>query len=332
MPRLVVVYDTNVYRSIGHRAFAELRSHERGRSILGYANYGTVREILSHLAEPESEDAAHASAAAARLVEHCTEFDGSMHVVRFMASPMGQVTRYLFGRTPATEEDPNFYGALLGGWVRNAEMRPQLAGHLQAIAAETLRERQTWVETLWETVVKTVAPDATVWSDVAKDSERRAAILQRVQSREGHQLLARGMLQSAAAAAGHVVAAEDEERLTKAILENFRIMIEYRHNVISDLIVKGPDMSRRVRSNGVFDQIVCGATGAQARVRGCPVVLVTDDREILRSARASGMELEVIMLAEYWSVLETTPESFAQHARRLLSRQDDRRLRSRETV
>ncbi len=294
--------------------------------MIGFANYGTVVELLSHLAAPDSSDGRASAAGAARLVAHCTEYDGAVHVVRFIASPLGQVTRYLFGHTPVQEEDADGFGAVLGRWVHDPAFRDSAIELVQEIRAETAAKRAAYVEMLWETVVKTVSPHAEQWSDVAKRSDLRDQLLAGVRAGEGAAIIANGMVREAALVAGRELSETEERRLTDSVLVNFRTMIEYRSLIVEKLISGGPNMTKRSRANGVFDQVVCGATGGLARIRNCPVLVVSNDGDILEAARRADMTLEIVSPEEYRSLLERNPDDFNDHVTEIFRKQAARKV------
>ena len=327
MPRLCTVYDTNVYRGLAASRFAQLLKLERNHSVIGYANYATATEILSQLATPDTPDGRSASAAAGRLVQHCTEYDGSTYSVRFVAPPLEQIARYIFGVEPTGQEEfATGYGRILGGWVTEPEHHLAFATVLSGIAEHSASLRDDYVGTLWRTVVRTIAPDAKTWSDVGESRELRERLLAAIALGTGRGILALGLASQAGGLIGRSVPAADEARVTAHILENFGLIVEYRHRVLEGLVRNGPDMSKRKRANGVFDVHVCGSISGVASLRGVPVVLVTDDRDILDAAAAISYDAEVKAVDGYEALLSSN-SAFDEWISGVLRRQDERRHR-----
>lgn len=327
MPRLVAVFDTNIYRQLGDEAFAAVTGAEGQHSVLGYANYATATELLAHLASPESIDGRSAAAAARRLVRHCTHYDGATNLVRFIASPAGQISRYLFGIGPAQEDDAEGYGHVLGRWVTDPESRPHFRETLERIARDAEETRQKYTATLWNTVVLTLCPDASKWQDVVHSAPSRTSVLEAIRRGDGKRPLALSIAREAARNAGRVIALAEEDAVVAAMLASFGLIIEYRNLVIEQLITDGADMGRRRRANGVFDLHVCGATAGHARLHGCPVVLVTDDTAILTAAERALMKEEVLTLEEYRALVISEADLFVERVRELLDRQRLRGVR-----
>jgi hypothetical protein len=328
VPRLCVVFDTNVYRTLAKERFRALRIAETSHSVIGFANYATVTELLAHLATPETREGRIAASAADRLLQHCTEYDGATNVVRFVAPALGQISRYLFGMVPPSEDDhANAYGRLLGEWVTTPGRRQDLAPALEEIASRADQARDAYVATLWKSVVLTLAPEATAWFDVKADSQLQRELLKKIDTGVGRQLLARNLAQQAAVLVSRHVPDTDMVRIALHVQEVFGLVIEFRHRIIRHVIAEGPDMSRRSRANGAFDLHVCGVTSGIATLRGAPVILVTDDGDILESAQAIDQRDEIVTLDDYERLLATDGMQFDLRMEGLLRRQDVRRQR-----
>ena len=120
MPRLVTVWDTNIYRKVNQAVYAEIQSHEMQHGVIAFACYAVVMELLAHLATPQTPDGKAAMAALRRLCHHCTEFDGSYKIVRFVAPAQEQVPKLLFGDAPQFPNEADYYADLIGALTTNS--------------------------------------------------------------------------------------------------------------------------------------------------------------------------------------------------------------------
>ena len=322
--RLVSIFDTNVYRSLGDSAFEEIRRAERNHSVLGYANYATVTELLAHFGDPSEDDIGPALAAGARLIEHCAHYDGRARIVRFISPPIEQIAYRLFGTKPPPSGDPDVYAELLGRWVVEPNSREHLRDSVREIAARSTQLREAYVDELWTNVVCTLVPEAEAWSDVTADTPQRRALLAGIRTGAGLPYLALQIATEAASLLSPRLVEIDPNKVVPAVRKHYQLLLEYRNLVIEKLIMNGPDMRRRDRANGTFDIIVCGAMDGEAKIGGAPAVLVTDDRDILSAADRSGLRWEVLAPDEYVALLKSDNERFVELVDELLIRQQER--------
>ena len=119
----------------------------------------------------------------------------------------------------------------------------------------------------------------------------------------GLPLLAAGIAREAASLIDRSLNDREEEAATAKLLTSFPLVVHYRNNVIVRLAERGPDMSKRGQQNGIFDLHVCCAISPIAVLRGQPVVLVTDDDEILDAAVSAQMRQRVLSLEDYRELL-----------------------------
>ncbi len=304
VPFFGVVFDTNVYRSLGVARFAALRERERDCSAIGYASYAVALELLSHQADPSDLDAGPALAGLGRMWEHCSQYDGASHILRFVAEALDQIAFALFGRPLRGATDPTSYGLLVGSFLHEPENRHTWQPALEALARGAQEMRERYVQTLWRNVVQTLAPNAKSWADLAGNSPVKAALLEKVAVGEDLPLIAQNIASHAAGEAQ--VALPPDELATHAatVLRLFPTLVYYRSLVVRELIERGPDMSRRHRANGALDLQVCCTTTGTASLNGRPLFLVTDDDVILRAAKLGGTRHRILRLPEYQALID----------------------------
>jgi hypothetical protein len=153
MPRLFVVFDTNLYRTLGNARFDALRAKERARGIVGIASYWVALELIAHLDSPDDPSFAASWAAIRRLVRHCTSYDGRRHIVHFIADSREHAQRLLFGRVREArpDENPTIYGELLGhiSEATSLEGLNQVKSAIAAVAQKLREDEAAFRDRMW---------------------------------------------------------------------------------------------------------------------------------------------------------------------------------------
>jgi len=196
MPRLYSVFDSNVYRRLGNEAFAELRSLERLHSVIGMASYWVAAELLSHLVD-EDGDLASAVNSLGRLQQHCSQFDGSKHEIRFIADGDAHLCRMLFGRVQVGDLAARA-GELIGIIATDVTAVRTYGNTLEEIRDHVASEEERFVEGMWNRFVLSVLPDATGWEAIRKNRILREQITTALDGIDGERLLARAFVRRAA--------------------------------------------------------------------------------------------------------------------------------------
>lgn len=312
MPRLAVVFDTNIYRGTTTEEWDALRDREASHSVLGYTSPAVITELFSHLGDPESGEKGPAIAAIRRLCRHCTEFNGWQYRVRFVAPAMGQMCHTLFGVDIDDPEEPAVLGHLAGRIANEEGAVKALAPSLRIIFDGTQAARTSYVDTLWTSVVLTLSPGATQWSDVTKPSERRTALLEGLANGADLRILSSSIAEQAATYAKVSIPLPEDSEAPSRVLKYYPTVVHYRSLVIKRLVQNGPDMTKRSRANGAMDIHVCTSTGPTAILNGVPLILITSDTDILDAAVLSGMRHRILNPLEYKELLALAPDEFSE--------------------
>jgi hypothetical protein len=317
MPRLAVAYDTNLYRQISSTAFSERVRVERSLGVIAYATYAGALEMAARLQDPNPREAGAALASLKKLVEHAKEFDGRTNVMRWVASPIQQLSIHLFGKPLDGDETATDYAEFVGRLATEAEAASELSPLIADVTAAANDRRQKYRDQLWLSVVEGLVPGARNWSDIMAPSAEREQLLAGALAREGIPLIASGMVDEVARAAGVLLSAADRELAIHHVLRSFRWIVEYRNLVFERLITSGANFDVRARMNGIFDLQFCGATSPIAMLRRVPVVAVTDDGDLLEAARRANMGARVLSAREYAKLLAGGEKAIDEHCRRL---------------
>jgi len=312
MPRLYVVFDTNVYRTLGADRFTKLRKSERAHSVIGRASYWVIHELVAHLANREDAAFARSLAALRRLAEHCSYYDGSRTVVGFLGDTEEHLDEIIF-QIPSTRDEAQAYGQLIGALVSAAtpdDWKPYQAA-IEQIAENVVRLEEANVERFRRILAsmngKLGASDA-----IRRTTGLADAIAKMILSQAGMQGAAEMMVRSAAMRRGLTLSEETECELVERMLTIFPFQLRLYNAVAARVVREGIDMGGSANRNWVWDWMVAFSTSVVAHVDGIPIWLVTDDTLILDAASASGPRSVVRSLTQYEAVLELLPQEFAR--------------------
>jgi hypothetical protein len=305
LPRLAVVFDSNVYRHLGRQAFAALRDLEIAHSVLGFASHFVVREYLSHLADPSDPSFRPSLASLKRLWEHCHQYDGSREVLRFVADSEEQVAASLFGAEPQERDiAAEHYGALAGELTHSDPhtWAPYLPD-LRAVREYILISETQWVDALWRTAVLGINASAASWHDVTARTPLREEVVNRIRTGLGRGFVARAIASRAATAAAHVATPEQIDAAASKVVEMFAPSVYLYDRLVQKVIVNGEDMSRYPNPNSLWDYQISFSTGRGALVWGVPLILVSNDEDMLASGLESGHGHRIMSFPAYLSLL-----------------------------
>ena len=308
MPRLYVLFDTNLYRTLSNEAFESIIRLERNASIVGYASYWAGLELLSHLASPTDPAFASSWSALRRLERHCTQFDGQRSLIRWIADHEDQACRALFGHgLPHHARKAEVYGRLVGeiAQLRTVDELSDYRKELQRVAEYVKEAEWGFANEIWENVVLRFAPGASSWQALHKDPVLRRRAIDTLERPEALRLAA-GMVVDLSAALLQIAITEAQrkEGIDRA-LELFGTPLRFWISIVRRVIVDGYDLSKAGNANSLWDYHLLFSTSPLARLEGMPFWLITSDKAMLAAANAAGAERVIMSLDNYRVALES---------------------------
>jgi len=271
--------------------------------------------MVARLLDPEKRESSAALASIKRLVEHTKQFDGRMSAIRFMASPLEQISMSLFQASIAGEDPANMYGELAGRLATEPDALYDLSELIANVADEANGARIKYRNDLWQNIVLPLVPNAVSWSDVLTPSLARTKLLEGVKDRRGIPLIAAQILEEVLNATGITLSQSKKAFVLERVMKHFRWIVEFRNLTIEKLVQHGASFDARSRQNGVFDIHFCGASSSTARFNGAPVIAITDDSEVLEAARRADLGNRVMRNSTYDSILAGGQSSINAFAR-----------------
>lgn len=306
-PRLYVVRDTNVYRSVGYNDFKLLTSAESGLGIIALANYFVAGELLHHLDDLQGENRGRCFRAAQRLAADCADTTTAPPTVRFVADAEAQVAHTLFGvELERRDQEHSLMGGTLGeiSKVDDPDDLDDLSKRfIRATSQHVVDTERRFREDMFERVVRTVNPDAKDWRDACSPGAVRDEILSRARRGESLSYIAEAYVIKAARDAGVSVFPHELTRKGKLLLKWFPAPVYAYDELVNRTISSGVDFGLSRNVNSIWDLQVAFSTGTDATVNGVPLWLVTDDSLLLRARERGNAQANILSPTEYGALV-----------------------------
>jgi hypothetical protein len=291
MPRLNVVFDTNVYRKLSKSQFAHLLALERRQSVIAFASFSVASEMLSHLVSESDPNYRPSLAGLRRLTEHCTRYDGSRSIIHFVADHDEHVAMLLLGMDiPGAENRAEFAGQLIGT-IAETDSPKALRNHqpyLQQVSRYAISAEQQFADNIFRTVVARLVPGATSWGALAAEKKLRAQFIKGLESDDAVRLMAAAMVARIERQLEVTLEQESREDAIDRTIRLFPIPIRFFNSILRRVAMDGYDLGNPRNRNSLWDYQIAFSTGPEATMEGIPLWLVTDDQRILEAARDCG--------------------------------------------
>lgn len=316
MPVANVVLDCNEYRSLSDTAFDALRLREKAVGIRPLASYYVALELLANLAPASGENHTIALASLRRLWTHTHSMNGTLQVMNFGGDADDQLSMILFDRTLPDAGNASYYGELIGHIASSPasieSIHSHFGEHLTAVHESVDAEEQRFSGLLWEKVIRRIAPEAVSWFDVTKSNAGRDQLLSDLQKERVRNLAASVIVHRCADRLQLKLSENEIAERAAVVSDEFAMPVTFYLGLVEGILRNGKDMRLRKRANSLWDLQICFATGRSAHFDASPVILVTDDGEILRAAEQSGLSRRVMKRNTYERLLDLGPAGFVE--------------------
>ena len=301
MPRLAVVLDTNIYRTLKAPAIAQLTHEARASSAIVCASFWTIMELGAHLADPADPVLRRCHEALQAMWGSCTQYDGASRQLRIVADSDSQLALSLFGRSlPGRLDEVNRYAFILEALAAvpigtiPASVTPYI---------EELRRHRDAVESQFaddmRNVVKGIDPNATGWQPFPNDPMKRREELDAVRAGRTMHVLAAALLRRASLAVGIDLTGEaDIVGRIQFLLDNFPTPMHFYNGCLCKSIESGIDYSVDKHANSIWDFHLCFYALAGSTTQGIPLALVSNEGGIKAAAVRGGAGDRMFNLAE----------------------------------
>jgi hypothetical protein len=291
MPRLALVLDTNIYRTLSTPEMAMLSAALRANSVIICASFWTVMELGAHLADPADPDLRRCHVALKALWDHATQYDGSRQSLRIVADSDSQLALTLFNRSlPGRQAEADKYTYLVETLANSAT--GDIPTSVQPMLAELRRHRDE-IERMFandmEAVIRGIDPRSTGWQPFPNDPARRKQELDSARAGSTLPFVAAAMLMRASLALGTTLSDEQEmKNMIKYLLDVFPTPAHFYNALLIKSVESGIDYSKGKHANSIWDYQLCFYALAGASTHGIPLALVSNERAVKAAATSAG--------------------------------------------
>jgi hypothetical protein len=301
MPRLAVVFDTNIYRQLSAEAGTELAQEQAACSVIALANFWSIMELGAHLCDSEDPHRRICHRALKAIWAHCTQYDGSALSLRLAGDSDSQLALSLFNAPLPGREDQTRLYAQLVEQLATAEIGIVPEGMAQHL--DSLRDHRDAVESQFtsdmQEAIRSMDPSASGWRPWADDADARRAHLKAVKSGKGLIHLAAALVVRAARSVGVELTEEAMHSRADYVLANFATPLLFYNGMIRKTIESGIDYSVGKHANSIWDMQLCFYALNDASVAGIPIALVSNEKAIHAAAREGSAADRVMTLTEF---------------------------------
>jgi hypothetical protein len=308
MPRLAVVFDTNIYRQLSPEDAAAIALQQDERDVIACTNSWSVMELAAHLCDPADGDRRICHRALKSIWEHCTQRLDDRRLLRVAGDADSQLVLALFNQhLPGRDRETNVMSHVV---QQLADSEIGIVPSDVQAALEYLRDHRDTVEAQFtedmRKVVLGLDSSAVDWQPWPNDRDRRRAELS--ESRRGKNLPAIATAMVARAAANldiQDLPANELRGRVQFVLDNFTTPLHFYEGLLRRTIESGIDYSRAEHANSIWDVQLCFFALPQATIEGTPVTLVSNERAIRSAAVAAGCPDRVLKMSEFRARLAT---------------------------
>lgn len=305
MPRLYVVYDTNIYRGVKAGDFENTRQLERNHSVVAVPSYWVVSELLSHIVPGDSESGA-CIVALQRLARHTARYDGSQHHFNFLGDIDDQIGHVFLDHKVTSFNSVFEAFARLMGVVVNARSEHDLMAyeqHLIEISKWVNESKESFARAVWDELILRFDPAATTWNAIANNPASRSRIQGELQRHESIHIAATVLLQEVLERLNIQISSSQFDDVVNRMKKIIPTPLALQNQLLLDVVISGLNLTTRKNMNTYWDVQIAFSTTTFAELNRIPLWLVTEDTRILNAARVTASDKVILHPDRYKSLL-----------------------------
>lgn len=307
------VFDSNAYRKLVNSipqtsvrsTIAGIVARQAYLHYVSYANIFVTAELLTHLSDPTDPSFDVCRKAVIAVWSHCMNSNGTS--LMFMPDPEMQFAKDFYG-----VEDPchrQLYENI--GQICRYIYDNDADDDLGSIRSELTKIKQVvdktedqFINDVFSCVVRSINPIATNWQIFESDNAEKRRLLNYLDSSDSSIVLAAAQVERFRSVAKVEDVPDGILEKAQLIAARFPTALMLYKEILRRIVKTGCDLTKKSRANWIWDMQIGFLVGGD--IRGKVLALVTDDRDILRSAVASGTRKSVLKLSEFHKLLNTS--------------------------
>lgn len=309
-----VVLDTNAYRYFsskvrddlvrGKSLVKRINEVEEKRSIISFISHYVAMELLSHLSDESDPHFLPCFNSTVILYQH--NIESVQKRLRFIADPTAQLTKLIYNlESPTIIEFSNRINELIGTvyHLRNDKSLIEIEKNLKDLNSFVKEKEKEFINDMWNSVVKTVDPDANEWKAINKNTFLRNKAMEYLRSEDFKENTARAFIFRAMNALNKTETPKKIEESTQMVLKNFNTSIEFYSKILELILIHGVDVNKKARRNWIWDLQLTFNIGEHQSVGGKKMYFITGDKEIKEAAELIKLDEFILKPEEYLEVL-----------------------------
>lgn len=294
-----VVCDSNIYRGY-YKNIDDIKVYEE-RSNLKVASHPIVMsELLSHLADKNDLSYQSSKKAIYVLVEHTEDEDNRMSVVEDAES---QISNILFGVQPELNKKQAHSLQITCKYVHDNfenDFEEWVTKYIVENNKYVESNERMFVDEMQTHVINYLNPQSVNWNPLENNSRLRKKALDLIGSDTFIMGLAASYVQKAVRIAGiKQISEEDYQAKILVVLNHFKTPLKLYLNVLKKIIESGLDFTKTKYKNTLWDLDISFIIGDNIYTDDEKILLITDDKDILRAAKEIGCTDSIMSFMHY---------------------------------
>lgn len=304
------IFDTNGYRELTYNKnileldveLADLVSREKSKNIQGLANPFVMLELTSHLAN--STDLAYTNClhSVYALTKHCLIENDGNDMIAIMADSESQLCKILFEEIPLNHSKSTENISKICKYLSqdtSEEHIEAIREDLIEIQSKVLQIEEGFINDMMNYIVQGFDPTATDWNPLKSDKTKRKKVLAFLNSEISLKFLASALVVKSANLLQKTIDQSELDSMRDFVFDKFQTPLFLYNEIAKRIITTGCDLTKKNRSNWIWDIQISFSAGLQHTINGNSVTLVTGDKDIIEAANKSGCRDFVKSLNDY---------------------------------
>jgi hypothetical protein len=292
-----------VYLGISQPRFARVKRLERSNSVRAVASPWVALELLAHVASPLDPHFKRSQAALRRLAEHCETYNGARYVLNFVGDVSHQLAHAVLLRDVSKDSNVDNLASFISAAISDESHHPANEAGWTEIAERVREIEQSFVDNVWNNVIRSSIPDADSWTALSKSPRQLQEALAELRSPNTLRIFAVDFLQRAAKIDGSKESIVPEQAVERILSQcGGALLLEV--SLFSKVIAQGLDLTKSKHRNTVWDIYIAVATMMFGHLDTRPMWLITNDRLVQRGAAAAAIASRIISLDHYENLLK----------------------------
>ena len=317
----VVIFDTNGYRNLtfglktdqSRKIARELADAELARGTKALANPFVIWELVAHLADSDDPAYENCMNSLVALVEHTRLPADNLGGVCRAADGETEICRQLFNQIPPIAEQncANLCKLASYVWKEAPTLKDSnVLTNFKVFSAEMEKKEAAWLTRIESLLKAFWTLDASFNTPQARKNEMKKR-RERINGPEFLRQTTLGKVISCASLFSLPLTADELNSAAERMEKIFPTSLKLMQKTIAAWF-DAPDINlhnpKQKRGNFIWDTALCFGIGAELAVGGAKILIVVDDKAIIKAATEAGCGDRVMKVDDYLkSVLPPTP-------------------------